>query len=173
MDGYVLQNGTATNIIDYLGAIDQQYSNWFRKNMSHEVVTGAEYNEEDDTWEDVIEEILYGGIPVATPDMKKVVVWNDAPWDWDLIAQAVFIDLSKSTSVNNLTVNASTLVLDGAGNLKVADGVRSVEIYDLTGACVMSVTNPAGTLSLPLEHGIYVAKVIDAAGVVSTVKIAK
>lgn len=173
MDGYVLQNGTATNIIDYLGAIDQQYSNWFRKNMSHEVVTGAEYNEEEDTWEDVIEEILYGGIPVATPDMKKVVVWNDAPWDWDLIAQAVFIDLSKSTSVNNLTVNASTLALDGAGNLKVADGVRSVDIYDLTGACVMSVTNPAGTLSIPLEHGIYVAKVIDAAGVVSTVKIAK
>lgn len=176
MEGFVLRDGEVTDILDYLAALSPEYTDWFKKNMTHEVLTDYVYNEEDDEWEEVFEELTYTGMPHATRDMKVLTLWNDASWDmsYSMFAQGVMLDLSGDAgSVESVSASGMEMYLDAMGTLHVADDVVSVAVYDIAGACVASETAPAGTVALQLGHGVYVVKAQHADGATEVLKIAR
>lgn len=169
MTGYVLRNGDVQTIQEYITAKVPAYGEWITKNLSHEVVVG--YDEE--TWEEIIEEVLFTGMPISTPDMKIIAFWSTTPWDYDLTAQGVVFDMSDAGSVKAIVIGKNALTVGADGSVKVPEGFVSLDVYNVGGARVKSVNKPAGNVQLNLGNGVYIAKGTRADGTVSIVKISK
>ena len=135
--------------------------------MSHEVVTGH-----DEEWNDIIEEVIYTGMTIATPDMSVIVFWNDCPWS-DYVAESVVFDMTATSGITATVIGGNKdLRINADGQLSVPAGFASVEIFNISGAVVKSFDQPAGNIDLGLDGGVYVAKGIRNDGSVSVIKIA-
>lgn len=173
-EGFIIKDGTITPLTDYLNAISPEYGVWLKENMTHEVMTDYVYDEDLDDYVEVYEEVTFTGIPVATPDMKVLAFWNDCPWDMMGFAQSVVIDLTEEAGISAAEADkAAKVAIDADGNLTVGANVVSVTVYDLAGATVASVENPAGTVALGLNSGVYVVKAILSDGTAEVAKVAK
>lgn len=172
IEGIILSDGVGTKVTDMLHGIDPEYTEWFKTNLSHEIADYV-YNEETEEYEEVYNEYVFTGTPVATPDLSVIAFWNNADWDYGMSGQSVLIQRNDLGSVDTVTLESKGLALDAAGNLCVADDVVSVEVFDVAGACVLSVDAPASTVALPLESGVYVARATHASGATEAIKIAK
>ncbi len=171
-EGYVLKDGTVTSVFDFINNISPEYGEWIKKNMTHEIME-YEYDEDAGEWMEVYKEFMFTGMPVATPDLKKLAFWNDAPWDWDMYAQSVIFDLSASGGVDAVAAEDCGVALDEVGNLVVTGVAETLAVYDLAGVCVKNVTGAHGTVVLDLQSGVYVVKATFAGGVDKVLKIAK
>lgn len=173
-EGFIIKDGTITTLTDYLNAISPEYGVWLKENMTHEVMTDYVYDEDLEDYVEVYEEVTFTGIPVATPDMKVLAFWNDCPWDMMGFAQSVVIDLTEEAGISAAEADSDTnIALDADGNLAVGADVVSVAVYDLAGAMVASAENPAGTVALGLNSGVYVVKAVRADGSTAVAKVAK
>lgn len=168
MVGYVIKDGNVQPIDEYISQINPSYGEWIKKNMSHELV--VDYDKE--TWEEIFAEVTYTGMPIATPDMSTIAIWNDCPWDYEAYAEGVVFDMNMTAGIGSVTVGVKNLSLDENGNITVPEGFASVEIYSISGVCVKSVASPAGTVKLDLGNGIYIAKGTRTDGSISVLKIA-
>lgn len=168
MTGYVIQDGEVKDIADYIAAINPAYGEWIKENMTHTVEVG--YDEE---WNPILEDCTYTGMPVSTPDMSVITIWNDCPWDYENYAEGVVFEFTKTpTGISNIAAEKGSLKFAN-GTLLVPAGFVSVDIYNLSGACVKAVNKPAGAVKLDLSNGAYIAKGTRADGSVSVIKIAK
>lgn len=173
-EGYVIRGGQITKLSDYLTSLSPEYGVWLKENMTHEVATGVIYDEDLEDYVEVYEEVTFTGIPVATPDMKVLAFWNDCPWDMMGFAQSVVIDLTEEAGISAAEADGdSNIALDADGNLTVGANVVSVTVYDLAGATVASVENPAGTVALGLNSGVYVVIATLSDGTAEVAKVAK
>lgn len=172
MEGYVLKDGTVTSIFDFINDLSPEYGDWIKKNMTHEI-SEYEYDEDTEDWVEVYKEVLFTGIPVATPDLKKLSFWTDAfYWNYDLEAQGVIFDLAALGGVDDVVAVNCGVAFEG-GNLQVTGVAETLAVYDVTGVCLKSVTGAQGTVALDLQHGVYVVKATFAGGVEKVLKIAK
>lgn len=173
-EGYVIRGGQITKLSDYLTSLSPEYGVWLKENMTHEVMTDYVYDEDLEDYVEVYEEVTFTGIPVATPDMKVLAFWNDCPWDIMGFAQGVVIDLTEEAGISAVEADSDTnIALDADGNLAVGADVVSVAVYDLAGAMVASAENPAGTVAIGLNSGVYVVKAVRADGSTTVAKVAK
>lgn len=173
-EGFIIKDGTITPLTDYLNAISPEYGVWLKENMTHEVMTDYVYDEDLEDYVEVYEEVTFTGIPVATPDMKVLAFWNDCPWDMMGFAQSVVIDLTEEAGISAVEADkAAKVAIDADGNLTVGANVVSVTVYDLAGATVASVENPAGIVALGLNSGVYVVKATLSDGTAEVAKVAK
>lgn len=171
MLGYIIKDGESQNVNDYIASVVPEYASWIDENMTHEVAIDYVYDEETDEWEEIYEEVTYGGMPIATPDLSIIAMWNDCPWDYSSSAESVLFDLKKTSGV--AAVSISNNISAGAdGTVIVPVGFVSLEVYTLSGACVKTVNEPNGVISLNLPDGVYVAKATRADGTTSVIKVA-
>lgn len=174
MEGFVIRNGETVSLTDYLTAISPEYGTWLKENMSHETIVGVDYDEDLDEWIEIYEDYAYTGITVSNPDMTVLAFWNDCPWDMMGIAQGVVIDMTTEAGISAVEADGdSNIALDADGNLTVGADIVSVAVYDLAGAMVASAQNPAGTVALGLNSGVYVVKAVRADGSTAVAKVAK
>lgn len=174
MEGFLLRDGEITSILDYLNGISPEYGAWIKQNMTHEVLTGYEYDETNEEFIEVYEELTYTGLPIATPDMSKLAFWNDCPWDFMGFAEGVVIDLTSEAGISDVAADkGQKTVVDADGNLVVASDVTSVAVYNLAGSLVATASNPSGKVALDLNSGVYVVKVVHANSGDEVLKITK
>lgn len=172
MEGYVLKDGTVTSVFDFINDLSPEYGDWIKKNMTHEI-SEFEYDEDTENWVEVFKEMLFTGIPVATPDLKKLSFWTDAfYWNYDLDVQSVIFDLAALGGVDDVVAGNCGVAFEG-GNLQVTGVAETLAVYDVAGVCLKSVTGAQGTVALDLQHGVYVVKATFAGGVEKVLKIAK
>lgn len=169
MTGYIIKNGEMQTIDAYIASKSATYGEWIKTNMTHEVITGW-----DEDYNEVIEEVVYTGIPVATPDMSVIAIWNDCGWDYDTeyFAETIVFDMTAVSGITAITAGSKDLSVDENGNINVPEGFVSVQIYNVNGACVKSVET-VGTVDMNIASGVYIAKGTRNDGSVSIVKIAK
>ncbi len=171
MRGYIIQNGEVTNIQAYLTSLNPSYGEWIVENMTHPVIVGYD----PDTYEDITEERVFTGMPISTPDMSKIAFWTNAQWGWDYgyTCEGVVFEFPKTPTGINTIVAAKDSLKFVNGALVVPAEFVSVDIYNLSGACVKSIAKASGAVKLDLSNGAYIAKGTRADGSVSVIKIAK
>lgn len=171
MMGYIIKDDEIQNVNDYITSLVPEYASWIDENMTHEVLVDAIYDEETDEFEEIYKEVTFGGMPIATPDMSIIAMWNDTPWDNMSFAESVLFDLRKTTGVATISM-AKNISAGANGTVIVPAGFVSLDVYALSGACVKTVNEPNGVISLDLPAGVYVAKGTRADGTTSVVKVA-
>lgn len=173
IEGFIIIDGNITNIADYLSALSPELKTWINENLSQETEVGGYWDDDLDDWISEYEELVFTGIPVATPDLKVIAFFNNAPWNWDLGAQSVVFNLDGLSGFNDSLADDTTVALDEAGNLIVGDSVVSVTVYDLAGIAVLNVENPQSVVTLDLMHGAYIVKAETTDGTTKVIKISK
>lgn len=164
MQGYIIENGTPTEIADWLSAKSPELSTWIDENWIHEVETGYD----PETYDPIFSDLCFSGMPAASRDMSFVTVWNNAPWSSEFAISYLF-DLSQFNGISDAVRGDSKVAFDAEGNLSLSDDITAVEVYDLAGRRVLSGANGARNL----ENGIYVVRATTAAGNTFSTKIAK
>lgn len=168
MIGYIIKDGEVKTIEEYISTAKPEYGQWIKENMTHEVVVG--YTED---WEEIIEEVTFTGMPIATPDMKVIAFWNNTPWDYESNAEGVVFNMDNSSSVITISDNNANLKVGANATVIVPEGFVSLEVYNVAGVCVKTVSNPAGSVELDVANGLYIAKGIRNDGSASVVKLSK
>lgn len=171
MLGYIIQkDGSIQEIGEYISSKVPAYGDWIKKNMTHEVVNGYDYDEDSEEYIEIYEEFTYTGMPVATPDLSVITIWNDCPWS-DSYAEGVVFEMADRAGIS--TIAADTKKLSFAnGELIIPEGFDYVEIYNLSGTCVKNVNGAQGAVKLDLCNGVYIAKGTRADGSVCVLKLA-
>lgn len=167
MEGYVIKDGTCTDIQDWLGSFSPELKEWLDENMLHEI--------ESYDWESgefTSEDMFVTGMPIASADLNTVALWNDCPWGMDYAYGYVF-NLSAYSGVKDVvSAGKNTVAFDANGNLTVDGELTALYLYDLSGRCVLSAQAPSGSVQCNLPSGVYIVKGCTATGSFSA-KIAK
>lgn len=166
--GYIYKDGVMQDIAEYVSSVNPAYGEWIKENMTHEVLVDIDY----ETWEEFYEEYTFTGMPVATPDLSIITIWNNTPWDMMTLAESVIFDFTQTTGITTISANNQNLTVDN-GTLIIPAGFANVEIFNLSGACVKSVDGAEGSVNLDLGNGVYVAKGTRVDGSTSVIKISK
>lgn len=167
MLGYIIKDGNVQEIGEYIASVVPSYGEWINRNMTHEVAVDF-----DEDWNEIYEDLTFTGMPVATPDLSVITIWTNTPWDYSLSAVGVIFDMSVATSgVTVIGAENADLTVEN-GTLVIPAGFASVDIYNVNGACVKSVSGE-GSVKLNLDNGVYVAKGTRADGSVSVIKLTK
>ena len=107
MIGYVIQDGNIQTVDKYISSRNSAYGEWITKNLTHECITGF-----DEDYNEIIEEVTYTGIPIATPDMNYISIWNDRGWDYDnydIVAESVVFDMTASAGMSVANIGSEEL----------------------------------------------------------------
>lgn len=169
-NGWLLKDGKASSLYDYLATKGNDIKSWVDLNLSHEWEV-----EDSETGDIDTETTMYTGMPSASSDMNVIVSWTSSMWgNYEPESYIFHLGSGDSGSIAAVTADGNSLVsLDEEGNLSVGGDIVDLAIYDLSGVCVKHVTNPAGTVACDLANGVYVVKTIDADGVVVATKVVK
>lgn len=166
---YILQNGEVKTIAAYLTSLSPELATWIKDNMTQVV---EEYDFDTEEFVDV--EYVFTGLPFATPDMSTLFLTTDTPWNYAIGFITYKFDLSEYGGVAAITPSvAAKVAFDAAGNLCLGEGVVRLDVYNLSGACVLSAANPASTIACDLQKGIYLVKTTAADGTVAVAKLAR
>lgn len=166
MLGYVINGDEVQPIDEYISSKVPSYGEWIKRNMTHEIV--VDY---DDEWNEIYEEVTFTGMPVATPDLSVIAIWNNCPWDY-MSAEGVVFDMSQTSGIAAIAAANKDLSFAN-GELNIPAGFDSVEIFNLGGACVKTVNGVEGSVKLNLANGVYIAKGTRVDGSVSVIKLTK
>lgn len=172
MVGYIITDGNIQTVADYISTKSPELGTWISENMKHEVVVGWEYDEVEDDYIDIYDELLFVGMPIATPDLSKIAVWTMAEWSESYVEGTVF-DLTSTSGIATIAAGAKDLKLDADGSIVVPAGFASLEVYNVSGTCVKAVAEPVGNIDLNLGNGVYIAKGTRNDGSVSVIKVSK
>lgn len=170
MEGYVVTNGEATSIPDFIVSRNPELASWIQENLYHNIETGWD----PETGETIFENLCITGVPHASADLTTFTFWNDATWEYGAISAIGYIlNLSPAAGVKDIVAAGDkTVAFDAAGNLNVKGDITELFIYDLSGRCVLSVKAPGESVSCNLPSGVYVVKAMTTEGSFAS-KIAK
>ncbi len=167
MTGYIIKGDEVQTIEEYITSKIPSYGEWIKRNLTHEMSSWDMENEEE-----IYEEFTFTGMPVATPDLGVIAFWNDCPWDDFSYAEGVVFDMAQTSGVVSIAANAKDLSFSD-GELNIPAGFASVEVFNLSGACVKTVSGVEGSVKLNLANGVYIAKGTRVDGSVSVIKLSK
>lgn len=168
-NGYLLKDGVTTSLYDFLCAKGDDIKEWVDLNMTHEVEV---YDYENDQL--VYESVMATGLPIASRDWDVVASWTHVSWESEYYVESYLFDFRNQGGIGSVAMDKKEQVrFDADGNLSVGDGVVSVAVYDLSGVCVKSVSNPNSSVALDAANGVYIVKAVYADGSESVVKAVK
>lgn len=172
MTGYIIKDGAVQTVAEYITSVSPELGTWINENMKHEVVTGGEYDEVAGEWIEYTEELLFVGMPVATPDLGIIAVWTMAEWN-DYFVEGTVFDLASAAGVSAIAAEGKNLQAGKNGSVIVPAGFASLEVYNVGGKCVKTVAAPCGTVELGLGNGVYIVKGTRTNGTTSVIKVVK
>ena len=168
-NGWLLKDGEATSLYNYLATKGDDIKSWVDLNLSHEWEV-----EDGETGDIDVETIMYTGMPSASNDLSVIASWTPSMWDTYAPESYIFNLGSEDSGIAAVVADGSASVsLDEEGNLSVSADIVDLAIYDLSGVCVKHVANPAGTVACDLANGVYVVMTTDANGAVVATKVVK
>lgn len=169
-NGYLLQDGKATSLYDFLCAKDDMIKEWVDLNMTHDTEV---YDWENDVVS--VQSLTFTGLPVASRDMGVIASWTQSVWG-DYSPESYLFDFRDPSRIKTVAagIKSDSKVIVGAdGNLHVADGVTRLTIYGLNGECLMLQDSPGNTVECGLASGVYIVKTDNVDGSCSVAKIIK
>lgn len=167
-NGWLLKDGEATSLYDYLASKGDDLKSWVDLNLSHE------WEYEDENGDLDTESLMYTGMPSASSDMSVLVSWTPSMWDTYAPESYIFHISNDEAGIASVAADSNAAVaIDEEGNLTVGSDIVALAIYDLSGVCLKQVANPAGTVVCDLANGVYVVKTTTANGVVAATKVVK
>lgn len=167
MIGYIIKNGEIQTIDEYINSVNHEYGEWIKKNMTHEMSIWDFENEEE-----IYVEYTFTGVPVVTPDLSVIAIWNDCSWDEFSFAESVVFDMSQTSGIASISADNKNLSFAN-GELIIPAGFASVDVFNASGACVKNVSGAEGSVKLNLANGVYIAKGTRVDGSVSVIKLSK
>lgn len=168
MLGYVITEEKVESLYDFLKNINQEYATWIDKNMTHEVAVDFD----PETYEDIIEELTFTGMPISTPDQSVIAIWNNCPWTYEYFAEGVIFHVDELSGVANVALGTKQMTLRN-GALLVPEGYVALKVYNLGGQCVKSIAAPQGIVELDMNKGVYIVKGVRADGNETIIKLCK
>lgn len=177
---YILPAGSTAfePLYSYVASKNATLGDWMKENMEHTYMAI-----DLETWDFVEKTDMFTGTPFTNPSMSLFAFAVENGWyDWDSVDMedaepyfATYGYLFDSTSLGVAPVRPAGTIgvkaLPGAV-LAFSGDVAYVKVYNISGACVLSVNAPDSTLSTGLPHGVYVVKAVAADGSASIAKVA-
>lgn len=168
-NGYLLKDGVATSLYDFLCSKGDAIKEWVDLNMSHEVET---YDYENDQL--VTTTVKATGLPIASRDWKVVSSWTYPSWESEYMTECYFFDFREDAGVESVAADKKAeLGFNEDGTLALGEGVVFLSVYDLSGHCLKSVANPGSSVALDGANGVYIVKAVYADGSEAVVKAVK
>lgn len=147
--------------------IDPAIGEWMEDQMIHDVYVLTE------SGSITHEDMMCTGIPVCTPDLSVIGTsigtdtWvSDEAYCYAYIFPTG-IDVTKVAQIENADNSVKALP---NGVIQLDGDFNSLNVYDLTGTMLISLSNPEGTISTGLGSGIYIVKAVTASGNPITIK---
>lgn len=175
--GYIFPPGetAAVPLHEYIATWNQNLATWMEDNMLQEVAVDVVVSPSGQA-SYVFTDFLCSGAPVCTPDLKRIVTfttsdyWRNDPGFY--FVSYVFDTDYDPTGVEGVEASDSHITVLPGGVIALDGEFSHIDIYDLSGSVILSVSNPAERVATGLAHGIYILKAIDANGEKTTLKIA-
>lgn len=162
--GYVLANGKATPMHEYISAQGPALKTWVDETLTRKV---EQYNYETGTVDLV--DMIYTGLSLASADMSVVAFSSASDWDYDYLTWAYIVDFNAANGVKTTMTDAQHLLQLGAnGTVALAAGVTSATFYTAAGVAVLTLD---ATASSTLPAGIYMVRATLSDGTVTTSKV--
>lgn len=169
-NGYLLQDGKATSLYDFLCAKGEKIKEWVDLNMTHDTEV---YDWENDVVS--VQSLTFTGLPVASRDMSVIASWTQSVWG-DYSPESYLFDFRDPSGIKTVATGANSdknVSIGPDGNLHVADGVTKLTVYGLGGECLMQQDKPGSTVECGLASGVYIVRTDNADGSCSVVKVIK
>lgn len=156
---------TALDFPEYFLSIgDDNAFNWLEENTLKEVIVDV-----NQFGQYITDDRFSLGKPMCTPNMS-LLFFTTSTWYWTEDTGAHYVtymintglDLTEVESVE--TTPECTVKAMRGGNIEIKGDVKSVAVYDLSGAVVFSANAPQGVVSTGLSQGVYVIRAIGANG---------
>ena len=168
--GFIIENGEIKPIEDWLSAKSPELKEWIESYMVQTVATGWD----EETYEEIYEDLLCTGLPQGSEDLKVVTIWSDCPWDYMSYAEGYLFRLDGLTGVKDTIVaGKNRITFDADGNIVVEGNVNAVTVYDLQGREVFASAIDGSAVKTNLPSGIYVIRANTANGGAFSAKISK
>lgn len=117
---------------------------------------------------------IYGG--ENWQKLRMLRYSGNAPFDYTQQSFPVngkpvaYFSIKYATGITAVPAQGRTLIEAVAGGLWLRDKAQSLSIYDARGCQVMRASNVQGLVSTHLSPGLYLVRLVNAAGQVSTIK---
>ena len=117
---------------------------------------------------------IYGG--ENWQKLRMLRYSGNAPFDYTQQSFPVngkpvaYFSIEYATGITAVPAQGRTLIEAVAGGLLLRDKAQSLTIYDARGCQVMRASNVQGLVSTHLSPGLYLVRLVNAAGQVSTIK---
>lgn len=163
-EAYIILSGkdTVTSIAEYLKTVNEEYPDWIKENMTHEIKEEV-YNPDTENYDWVTSEKTITGEPNAPASFNVIALTNRASWDeeaeyTDFYSYLLPLDLQleiESISANHAALEMSAL---RGGIVRLAGEAKSLRVYDLQGRMMFETLAPAAEVSTGLTDGIFIVK---------------
>lgn len=166
--GYITENGEWKPIVEYIEKRKPEWTEWIGENMLHNVVVGM-----DEEWNDIYDDVLLTGMPVASADLSVILTSAQNVWDFMTYTKAYLFDFGQADAAVKTIAADGNIVIKAEGKTIVVEGdVASIEVFDVNGRQVLNVDAPASVVPTNLASGIYVVRAVAPNGAVTTAKVA-
>lgn len=163
-EAYIILSGKddLTPIAEYLKTVNEEYPDWIKENMTHEVKEEV-YNPDTENYDWVTSEKTITGEPNAPASFNVIALTNRASWDeeaeyTDFYSYLLPLDLRleiESISANKAALEMSAL---RGGIVRLAGEAKSLRVYDLQGRMMFETLAPSAEVSTGLTDGIFIVK---------------
>lgn len=163
-EAYIILSGkdTLTPIAEYLKTVNEEYPDWIKENMTHEIKEEV-YNPDTENYDWVTSEKTITGEPNAPASFNVIALTNRASWDeeaeyTDFYSYLLPLDLQleiESISANHAALEMSAL---RGGIVRLAGEAKSLRVYDLQGRMMFETLAPSAEVSTGLTDGIFIVK---------------
>lgn len=168
-------NEEFVTLSDYLVAQDPGMESWIKINLTHPFI--VDFDEDDN---EITEDKVAFGIPTASNDLSTIITtsvtqfWQvpeDVKDELDWYYTYVFSGLTNG--VGNVAVDNAELTIKSLGNgVLSVSAPATIELFNLSGACVAKTATNGGTVNTGVESGIYVVKATAKNGTSTVAKLA-
>lgn len=157
------------SIKEYFSERRPEIVSWIEENLYHDVPAM-----DMETWEPItLTDCPTTGTPFTDPGFNVFATAVENTWDYDnLTGVFTYIFPASPSGVKNVADNSTALMVKAlkGGRLMIKGEAENVAVYDLNGAMIYNVANPAAVVETGLNPGAYVVKVTDASGKAVTLK---
>lgn len=153
-------------LFDYFEQTKPEFAEFMDDYMTHMVT--SEYDGE--------QSVQFSGFPCATNGLEVIAtgvynIWADAdePDADKYPAFSYLFDTNKGSGINAVLSGYTDMKVNGSV-ITLGSKVSTLEIYDLSGALVLSMNKPGMRVEPALEGGVYVIRATSETGVTTVLK---
>lgn len=169
---YILVPGNSelTSLYDYFLENAPETAAWMDENMRHDLQGFNMETGEIETYPNqLVTGVAYGSADFSTIVSGALASWEDAEY---YVYSYVYPSLASGIALpgKDLAKDINVAAQRG-GRMMISGEVTALEVFDLKGQLVYSVSAPAAVLDTRLSGGVYIARTTAADGSVKTFKL--